>query len=162
MQWCLSSNFYYLLYIRAYNFNQYDERCDLVSRGAKVRGLRKIKWIRRKRIIGSKRPRNNKRLCSTFPHAKPLKESPKRTENLRRGEHFRQSWDSDPSTHHFACQEKGSASRPKYFFSSTVLIESERLSLSSEQRIWIVSRPGRGSDWGSATVRTKKRLRLLW
>ena len=59
---------------------------------------------------------------------KPLKESPKRTENLRRGEHFRQSWDSDPSTQHFACQEKGSASRPKYFFSSTVLIESERLS----------------------------------
>ena len=59
---------------------------------------------------------------------KPHKESPKRTENLRRGEHFRQSWDSDPSTQHFACQEKGSASRPKYFFSSTVLIESERLS----------------------------------
>ena len=75
MQWCLSSNFYYLLYIRAYNFNQYDERCDLVSRGAKKRrcvvfAKRRIKWIRRKRIIGSKRPRNNKRLCSTFPHAK--------------------------------------------------------------------------------------------
>ena len=42
---------------------QEERRCVVFAK-------RRIKWIRRKRIIGSKRPRNNRRLCSTFPHAK--------------------------------------------------------------------------------------------